>query len=199
MYISLHADYASSKPDTDETKSDDNEEDNAPIAASLLMAPMGKQVTKSKGPAMRKTKEKRQTWAYVPVVDGPSTYWECGVDGKRTRTLRTASYRDDDARSDLDDDPEDLFKPGKDYASSSEESVTEPSAKKKVSSPYSTTHRPPCIDLSSRIGHRYWMRKKSMRRMRKITKNQSQRKRYHPYLKPTPHCMKSVACLAHSC
>ena len=174
MYISLHADYASRKPHADETKSDDNEEDNAPIAASLLMAPMGKQVTKSKGPAMRKTKEKRQTWAYVPVVDGPSTYWECGVHGKRTRTLRTASYRDDDVRSDSDDDPEDLFKPGKDYASSSEESVTEPSAKKKVSSPYSTTYRPPCIHLLSRIGHRNWMRQNPMRRMRTKTKKQSQ-------------------------
>jgi hypothetical protein len=125
MYISLHADSASRSPDAEETKSDDNEEDNAPIAASLSKAPKVKQVTTSKRPAMRKTKEKRQIWAHVPVVDGPSTYWQGGVDGKRTRTLRTASYRDDDARSDSDDDPEDLLKPGKDYASSSEESVTE--------------------------------------------------------------------------
>ena len=58
------------------------------------------------------------------------------MDGKRTRTLRTASYRDDDAHSDSEDDPEDLFKPGKDYASSSDESVTEPSAKKKVCPPH---------------------------------------------------------------
>ena len=141
----LHPDDASRSLDVEETKSEDNEENNAPIAASLSKAP------KSKRPAMRKTKEKRQTWEYVPVVDGPSTYWEGAVDGKRTRTLRTASYCDDDDRSDSDDNPEDLFKPGKDYASSSEESATKPSAKKKVSSPYSTTYRPPCIDLSSRI------------------------------------------------
>ncbi len=80
-----------------------------------------------------KNKEKRKTWEYVPVLDGPSTYWEGAVDGKRTRTLRTASYRDDDARSDSDDDPEDLFKPGKDDASSSDESATESIPKKKFS------------------------------------------------------------------
>ncbi len=46
----------------------------------------------------------------------------------------TASYRDDDARSDSEDDPEELFKPQKDDKSSSDESATQPIAKNKVTS-----------------------------------------------------------------
>ncbi len=68
----------------------------------------------------QKVREKRQLWAYEPAVDRASKYWDVGVEGKKTRTVRTASYRDDDARSDSEDDPEDLFKPQKDEESSTE-------------------------------------------------------------------------------
>ncbi len=57
------------------------------------------------------------------------------MEGKRTRTMSTASYRDDDARSESDDGPEDLFKLQKDEESSSEECAHEPIAKKKVPPP----------------------------------------------------------------
>ena len=99
--------------EVEEDNSSDNEEDNTPIAASIGVAP------KLKRPATRKRKEKkRQTWTYEPVVEATATYWDGRVEGKRTRTMGTVSYRDDDARSDSEDDPEELFKPQKDDESS---------------------------------------------------------------------------------
>ncbi len=72
-----------------------DEDDNTPIAASLLV---GK---KAKSVAQQKRKEKRQLWAYEPAADrSASKYWDVGVEGKRTQTVRKASYREDDARSD---------------------------------------------------------------------------------------------------
>jgi hypothetical protein len=91
--------------EVEEDNSSDNEQDNNPIAASIGVAP------KSKRPATRKMKEKRQTWTYEPVVEATATYWDGRVEGKRTRTMGTVSYRDDDARSDSEDDPEELFRP----------------------------------------------------------------------------------------
>jgi hypothetical protein len=67
----------------------------------------------------KKRKETRQRWEYKPVLDSASCYWDVGVEGKRKRTLANASYRDDDARSDSEDDAEDLFKPGRDDENSS--------------------------------------------------------------------------------
>ena len=123
--------------DVEETKSEEGEEtqaqssedeqDNLPIAASIVRAPG---VSKKRAP--RKRKVKGPTWEYVPAVEATATYWAGGVEGKRTRTMCTASYRDDDARSDSEDDPEELFKPQKDDESSSDDSATEPLAKKKV-------------------------------------------------------------------
>ena len=55
---------------TQEDNSSDDEEDNTPIAASIVIAPKGKR------PATRKKKDKRQTWTYQPVVEGPATYWD---------------------------------------------------------------------------------------------------------------------------
>jgi hypothetical protein len=66
------------------------------------------------------------------------------VEGKRKRTLANSSYCDEDARSDLESDPEDLFKPNKEDDSSSESDDTV-SAKEKVTlllppSPHSQTY-----------------------------------------------------------
>jgi hypothetical protein len=83
-------------------------------------------------PAARKRKQKRPTWEYVPAVDAPGTYWAGVVEGKRARTMCTVSYRDNDARTDSEDDPEELFKPQKEDESSSDDSATEPRAKEKV-------------------------------------------------------------------
>ncbi len=96
---------------------------------------------KSKRPASRKRKENRGTWSYEPAVDDASTYWDVGMEGKRRRTMCTASYRDEDARSDSNDDPEDLFKPHKDdESSSSEDSANEPIGKKNVPLPPCPPH-----------------------------------------------------------
>ena len=51
----------------------------------------------------------------MPVHESEPCYWDVRVDGKRPRTLANASYRDDDARSESEDDPEDVFKPGRDH------------------------------------------------------------------------------------
>jgi hypothetical protein len=53
------------------------------------------------------------------------------VEGKRQQTLANTSYCDEDARSDSESDPEDLFKPNKEDDSSSESDDTV-SAKDKV-------------------------------------------------------------------
>ncbi len=112
---------AASIPTATQAKSSDDEEDSIPIAACIATDPRRTSVDfeeykawlngctstvtvpKKKRPAPRKKKERRQTWAYELAVEGPSTYWEVGVEGKRTRTTRTVSYRDDDARSDSED------------------------------------------------------------------------------------------------
>ena len=108
----------------------DDEQDNVPIAASIRK--------RNHKPSTRKRNQKRPTWEYVPAVDDTAKYWGGGVEGKRTRTMCTASYRDDDARSDSEDDPDELFQPQKADDSSSDESATVPSAKNKVSSHPST-------------------------------------------------------------
>jgi hypothetical protein len=72
--------------DCEEDNSSDDEQDNTSIAASIGVAP------KSKRPATRKRKEKRQTWTYEPVVEGPATYWDGRVKGKRTRTIYGYSF-----------------------------------------------------------------------------------------------------------
>jgi hypothetical protein len=135
-----------------QAQSPDDEQDDVPIDASIVGAP------KSKIPATRKKKEKRPTWEYVSAVDGTATYWEGGVEEKRTRTMCTVSYRDDDERSDSEDDPEELFKPQKDDESSSDESATEPIAKKKVPPPRPLTSLhlllPLLVLLTSFFDHR---------------------------------------------
>jgi hypothetical protein len=122
---------------TQEDNSSDDEQDNTPIAASIVKAPKGKR------PATRKRKDQRQKWTYEPVVEGPATYWDGRVEGKRSRTMCTVSYRDEDARSDSEDDPAELFKPQKADESSSAESDNEVIAKKKVSTPPPSPLPPP--------------------------------------------------------
>lgn len=106
----------------EEEQKDSGEGDNTPIVASLL--------PKKK----KKRKESTQRWEYVPAIDSASTYWDKGVEGKRQRTIANSSYCDDDARSDSESDPEDLFKPNKedDASSDSDEAI---SAKDKVTLP----------------------------------------------------------------
>ena len=74
----------------------------------------------------------RQRWEYEPAVDSASKYWDKVVEGKRKRTVNKASYAEEDARSDSEDDPEDLFQPQREEESSSE-SDNVPIAKKVVS------------------------------------------------------------------
>ena len=106
----------------EEEQKDSGEGDNTPIVASLL--------PKKK----KKRKESTQRWEYVSAIDSASTYWDKGVEGKRQRTIANSSYCDDDARSDSESDPEDLFKPNKedDASSDSDEAI---SAKDKVTLP----------------------------------------------------------------
>jgi hypothetical protein len=112
-----------------QAQSSDDEHDNLPIAASIVGAPM------AKIRAPRKRKEKRRTWEYVPAVVATATYWAGGVEGKRRRTMCSASYRDEDAQSDSENDPEELFRPQKEDECSSDDSGAEPFAKKKVPPP----------------------------------------------------------------
>jgi hypothetical protein len=104
------------------TATQDDEGDNTPIAAASNV----------KRPALGRRKHKRQLWDYdEPAVDNTSKYWDVAVEGKRTRTLTKASYAEEDARSDSEEDPEDVFKPQREESSSSG-SGSEPIAKKLV-------------------------------------------------------------------
>jgi hypothetical protein len=111
--------------------SSEEEGDNTPIVASLL--------PKKK----KKRKQSTHGWDYVPAIDSASTYWDKAVEGTRKRTIANSSYCDEEARSDSESDPEDLFQPNKedDASSESDDAVC---AKDKVSlpllhSPHSTT------------------------------------------------------------
>jgi hypothetical protein len=106
----------------EEERNDSSEGDNTPIVASLL--------PKKK----KKRKESAQRWEYIPVIDSASTYWDKGVEGKRKRTIANSSYCDEDASSESESDPEDLFKANKedDCSSESDETI---SAKDKVTLP----------------------------------------------------------------
>jgi hypothetical protein len=107
----------------------EEEGDNTPIVASLM--------PKKK----KKRKERTHGWDYVPAIDSASTYWDKGVEGTRKRTIANSSYCDDDARSDSESDPEDLFQPNKEVDASSE-SDDAVSAKEKVSLPLLLVHFP---------------------------------------------------------
>ncbi len=104
----------------EEEHNDSSEGNNTPIVASLL--------------PKEKKKASTQRWEYIPAIDSASTYWDKGVEGKRKRTIANSSYCDEDARSESESDPEDLFKPNKedDCSSESDETV---SAKDKVTLP----------------------------------------------------------------
>ena len=71
----------------------------------------------------------------MPVHESEPCYWDVRVDGKRPRTLANASYRDDDARSESEDDPEDVFKPGREHDNSSESDAEVPSTTKVIIHP----------------------------------------------------------------
>jgi hypothetical protein len=70
-------------------------------------------------------------WEYQPAIDNASKYWDVEIEGKRSHKLAKASYCEDDAQSESDDDPEEEFKLQREDAASSE-SDDEPTPKKKV-------------------------------------------------------------------
>jgi hypothetical protein len=95
-------------PDDDQNgKSSDDKVDNTAAQSNSV----NNEEQNGKSAAGRGRKQKRQLWEYEPAVDSASKYWDVGVEGKRTRTLNKASYAEEDARSDSEEDPEDLFKP----------------------------------------------------------------------------------------
>jgi hypothetical protein len=101
--------------------------------------------SKSNSPALGRRKQKRQLWEYQPEVENASKYWDVEFEGKRTRTLNKASYAEEDARSDSEDDREDAFQPQREEESSSG-SDNEPITKKLVSPnppPHHLHPRPP--------------------------------------------------------
>jgi hypothetical protein len=104
---------------------EDDDGENMPIAALLL------QSRKETSRARRQRKDKRQLWEYQPAVDNASKYWDVEIEGKRSRRLVKASYCEDDAQSESDNDSEEEFKMQREDAASSE-SDDEPTPKKKV-------------------------------------------------------------------
>jgi hypothetical protein len=104
---------------------EDDDGENMPIAALLLRS------RKETSRARRQRKDKRQLWEYQPAVDNASKYWDVEIEGKRSRRSLKASYCEDDAQSESDNDSEEEFKLQREDAASSE-SDDEPSSKKKV-------------------------------------------------------------------
>ena len=118
-------------PDDDQNgKSSDDKVENTAAQSNSV----NNEDQNGKSAAGKGRRAKRQLWEYEPAVDSASKYWDVGVEGKRTRTLNKASYAEEDARSDSEEDPEDLFKPQREEESSSE-SENEPIAKKLVTPP----------------------------------------------------------------
>ena len=93
---------------------EDDDGENMPIAALLLRS------RKETSRARRQGKDKRQLWEYQPAVDNASKYWDVEIEGKRSRTLVKASYCENDAQSESDDDPEEEFKLQREDAASSQ-------------------------------------------------------------------------------
>ncbi len=124
-----------------QTKSVHDEADNTAIAVSLPAA------SNEKSRALGGRKPKRQLWEYEPVVDSASKYWGVEVEGKRTRTLHKASYAEEDARSDSEDDPEDAFNPQRKEESSSEVTMNLLQSNWSVSPPTQFLHKltPPIL------------------------------------------------------
>ena len=107
---------------------------------------------------------KRQRWEYEPAVDSASKYWDKGVEGKRKRTVNKASYAEEDARSDSEDDPEELFQPQREEESSSE-SDNVPIAKKVVSLSFPPPPALPLIPFIETFTHAFaLLRRKLLRK-----------------------------------
>jgi hypothetical protein len=181
MYILLYADaptatslskvLKSKRPATSPSKTPKSKRPaTSPSKApkSKIPATSPSKAPKSKIPA-RKIKEKRQTWEYVPVLDGPSTYWQGAVEGKRTQFGRCAQHRT--VTMALVPTRTTTLK-----TYSNPARITLPPRMKARRNPFQRKKSAPLtpqtsaltyIDLSSRLAHRNWMLKEARGRMRK--------------------------------